>query len=432
MIKYSNKFITNCETVMLACDPLVSAVYFAPNQIRTCCKRFHVDGAVKGDAVLLDTKDLGEDPVGEILNAKSRLLQEINSPDFSKSHQCHGCPWLKKYEEDISLNLSLSQISFEMHSVCNMRCTYCSDVYYGGLNPDYNVDSLLASLKQYLSTLSFSAPTIVFGGGEPVIFKDFKKILDFSVDVEPSQFRIFTNSVVFSQEIKNYIDQDKIYVTTSIDAGCEDTFFKIRGLNAYHRVISNLTKYASCNPKNVTIKYIFTEDNSGLNEVEGFLAAISEAKLINCSFQISSDFKFDSLSSEQIKSISAMRSGLLDLNITDIYVDDHLAPRLISASTDSATSNVNSTKLQPYVVWGCGDHARRIFERIGVSNVQYFVDSSIDSPQEFMACPAYNPSSLSTSKTPPRVFIASTQSYPEIKKQLKAICNDFYIIDTPF
>ena len=125
-------------------------------------------------------------------------------------------------------------------------------------------------------------------------------------------------------------------------------------------------------------------------------------------------------------------TGEIVLNITDIYVDDHLAPRLISASTDSATSNVNSTKLQPYVVWGCGDHARRIFERIGVSNVQYFVDSSIDSPQEFMACPAYNPSSLSTSKTPPRVFIASTQSYPEIKKQLKAICNDFYIIDTPF
>ena len=239
---------------MLACDPLISAVYFAPNQIRTCCKRFHVDGALKGDAVLLSTKDLGEDPVKDILKAKFSLLQEINSIDFSKDHQCHGCPWLKNYDNDISLDLSLTQISFEMHSVCNMRCTYCSDVYYGGLNPDYDVDLLLSGLRDYLQTPTLASPTIVFGGGEPVIFKDFKKIFDFSVDSRPSQFRIFTNATVYSDDIQKMIDQDKVYITTSIDAGRDDTFLKVRGLNAFNKVFKNLSRYSSVNPKNVTVK----------------------------------------------------------------------------------------------------------------------------------------------------------------------------------
>ena len=413
---------------MLACDGLLTSVFFAPNQIRTCCKRVHVDGVVKGDAVLLDTKDLGSDPVADILLAKENLLSEINSSLFDHVHQCHGCPWLKQYDSNVKPQPVLSHLSFELHSICNMRCTYCSEVYYGGLSPDYDVDTLIHGLTSYFQDMSFS-PSIVFGGGEPVIFNDFDKILDFTLLVKPSHFRIFTNSVIFNSRVKTLLDGGDVYITTSIDAGTEETFSVIRGLNAFHRVFSNLSAYCSTTPENVTIKYIFTDGNSDIREICGFLDAISHYNLKPCSFQISSDFKSDELSCVQVESINKLRSGLKDLGVQNLFIDDHLAPRLIASSVD-----VNEgIPVEPYIVWGCGEHATRIFERIGLSNVLFFVDSSLQCDGEFLGRPSHNPSVLlNEDYLKYRIYIASTQAFPEIKKQLHQLNSNFLVLDTPW
>ena len=67
-----------------------------------------------------------------------------------------------------------------------------------------------------------------------------------------------------------------------------------------------------------------------------------------------------------------------------------------------------------------------------MENVKYFVDSSINFAEEFLGRPAHNPSILTDLDSTPCIFIASTQSYPEIKKQLLALCSFSEILEDPF
>ena len=60
-----------------------------------------------------------------------------------------------------------------------MRCSYCSEVYYGGEKAIYDVKKLLEDFQKHISNDEIS---IVFGGGEPVLNKDFKYLLDYSLN----------------------------------------------------------------------------------------------------------------------------------------------------------------------------------------------------------------------------------------------------------
>ena len=70
-----------------------------------------------------------------------------------------------------------------------MRCSYCSEVYYGGERAVYDVEKLL---KDFHKNISKNEISIVFGGGEPVLNKDFKYLLDYSLrNFKIKSFRIF-------------------------------------------------------------------------------------------------------------------------------------------------------------------------------------------------------------------------------------------------
>ena len=52
------------------------------------------------------------------------------------------------------------------------------------------------------------------------------------------------------------LDKRFTSITTSIDAGTEETFQKVRGAKRFEKVLSNLKLYSKLNPDLVTIKYI--------------------------------------------------------------------------------------------------------------------------------------------------------------------------------
>lgn len=412
---------------MKACRSLLAAVYFAPEQIRTCCKRYHYANQLKGDAVLFDNGnqcDISSLTLLDVIDRKKEIIREINSDKFDASHQCFGCPWLDDFEDNEAI--SLDHISFEMHSVCNMRCTYCSDVYYGGKSSPYDTDSLLSDLAHHINSRpSASNLSIVFGGGEPVLFNDFSKLLEFSIKYT-SDIVVFTNSTIYNQYIQAGIDSEKISIITSIDAGNSALFKQIRGLDAFDKVLANLSKYSAHNPSRVTIKYIFTDGNSSVEEVELFLSSIQKYHLSKCNFQISSDFKSSYLKPDQVNSINELRHRLkADFNST-VFVDDHLAPRLIASS---GYENIDSS--EQYVVWGCGEHSRRIFERVGVKNVKYFIDRD-PSISGFMGLEVRRPSALMQAGHAENIFIASVYFYNTVYKEIQGMNLNHSVIPDPY
>ena len=118
--------------------------------------------------------------------------------------------------EDIE-NLNIKHLSIEAHSVCSMKCTYCSDVYYGGKKPNYDLKKIL---KEFTDNNCFSKTVdVAWGGGEPLLLENFETLItDLTNKIKPYSNMIYSNAIKYSKVIENFLKSNKAKLTTSIDA----------------------------------------------------------------------------------------------------------------------------------------------------------------------------------------------------------------------
>ena len=67
---------------------------------------------------------------------------------------------------------------------------------------------------------------VVWGGGEPTLDKSFEEIFEtIQINAAPKIYhRVFTNSVRYSNSLEKFLKKGLVKITTSIDAGTDDTF----------------------------------------------------------------------------------------------------------------------------------------------------------------------------------------------------------------
>ena len=374
----------------LSCPSLHNEIYLGPDEIRTCCKRFFVEGEKKGDVILKKVQP-NEDVTSEmILKEKQKLFKKINS---GEANDCEGCPFLESKEWDELDELSIKHISFEYHSVCNMKCAYCSETYYGGLKSQYNVPKLFSDLlsKGALSNCN----SVVWGGGESSIGQNFKELItEVSSKLDLSSHRVLTNALEYNDEIKKLLDMGLLKITTSIDAGCEKTFASVRGFkgrSGLEKVMCNLVKYAEGDPGNIIIKYIFTKGNTSSDELLGFCDNIVKHELLGCSFQLSYDFEIENVSTEDLVALIFLRHKLIEVGAKNVFFDDLLWMRIGTVYEENRRQiDERLSELQikdgladpagysRVVVWGAGQLAVDLVKNalfFKNTNFEYFVDS---------------------------------------------------------
>lgn len=233
-----------------SCTDLHHSLFLRADEVRTCCKRFFVDGERRGDVVLYDFAGQGPLELEDIVLAKRALHRDLNS---GRPSACDGCDFMS-FEKWGSIDpLDIRYLSIENHSVCSMKCTYCGPEYFGGLKEKYDTRATIDSLLE-VGALD-NCDTVVWGGGEPVIGRAFDTMLNTIAEkTNQAEQRVLTNSVRTSKAVKELIAQGRVAVTTSIDAGSPQTFKSIRGLDAMERVLCNLRSYAEVDPSRVTVK----------------------------------------------------------------------------------------------------------------------------------------------------------------------------------
>lgn len=417
----------------LSCRDLQSSVYLAPTQVRACCQRFFLNGVQQGDVVLLDIEKGDAVNSETIYHSKQNLIKLINN---NKPNPCTGCPYIEKKEWDKNESLTIKHLSLEYHSICNLKCTYCSEEYFGGKNVQYDLHELLNTWSKDL--VLDGCDSIVWGGGEPTLDPRFKEMLDVVlVKIKPKYLRFFTNSVKYSDEIQNLLDSKRIYITTSIDAGTKKTYDLIRGYDRFEKVFTNLSRYAQFNPNHLTIKYIFTSENHNEEELVQFLSKIEENKLIHCNYQISFDFTQEFISQNIMQSIIFLYSRLIDLKVPSIFIDDLIWQRiskklnlndelLISLKIANLEKYIASTDLYPeVVVWGTGTIAVNIATKASffqkskivnfVTNDRHVLDKGYKTING-INIPVFPTSSLKESSLP--IFAAAAQQNPLIIEEM--------------
>jgi glycosyltransferase involved in cell wall biosynthesis len=405
-----------CFKTYLSCSDLKNSIFFGPEEIIGCCKRFFYKGKIKGDIVLMpNSTDITLDT---ILDRKKEVEDLIN---IDKYEECEGCPYLQRFEK--TNDEKIKYISLENFTYCNMRCTYCSPKYYGGREPSYDTDSIISDLinGDYLENTH-----IVWGGGEPTLKPKFDTITKNLLDSERvSKIRVLTNSLKFSEKLNEISSNKKIRIVTSIDAGTQSTFKEIRGKGDIRTVLDNLKVYKQSidAQENLTIKYILTEDNYFSTELTEFVNLIKEYGFEDNFIQISCNFKLEVPTNEMIYAIYELAGRLLTNGFQFVYVDDLIRDRLKISNemAENILSNLKENNIfhknilshhsnESAILWGDGYQSKWIknktlFGKAGkvtkiITNENELTDLDILS-DDVIICPA------------------AIQSLPDIYKQIK-------------
>jgi len=408
-----------------SCIDLHHSVFLAPSEVRTCCKRFFVDGEMRGDVVLTRAAGGAEMGVARIMAAKEELHRAINRGEPTA---CTGCPFLEFKAWGPIVPASIRYLSLEYHSVCNLKCTYCDEAYYGGMKPAYDVRALV---DDFIVTRTLDQrAVVVWGGGEPVIDRNFTPIVDvIATHLPEARQRVLTNAVTYSATVGRLLKADRISITTSVDAGTGGVFANVRGRDRLARVVANLKKYSAGNSAAVTIKYIFTEGNTALDECRAFVALMESAQLLGCNFQISHDFKRESVDGAVLVSIIALYAFLVAAGCRLVFFDDLLRQRLagLEAGTErSVRAQLMSIGVADVlmdeddhpdlVIWGAGWQAKYCLEHANFFKRRkpaFLVDSTPSKiGSDYMGYRVHDPAALVTCSCP--VLIAAAQGYPGI------------------
>ena len=190
------------------------------------------------------------------------------------------------------------------------------------------------------------------------------------------------------------MNSGRIDLVTSIDAGSEETFLKIRGKNRIYQVLENLYRYSKKCPEKVVIKYIFTEGNLELNEIIKFVAKIRKMNLTKNVFQISTDFNDETINVKQLQLIVSMYGFLIEIGVRIIFLDDLVINRLrqinkkdkVSIENFLEENNINNPIAKPedyesVNIWGAGWNTKFLLERTDFFK-QVKVENIIDDTPE--------------------------------------------------
>lgn len=410
------KSLKKIFSTKLSCKDLDHSLFFGPDEIRACCKRFFVNGIKKGDVVLKNTKE--EINLHEIKEAKINLINKLNA---NEAFECSGCPYIER--RSIEEAQSINYISLENFSYCNMRCSYCSPKYYSGTESRYNLKNIISDLIKS-SSVSDNCE-IVWGGGEPTLSLDFSSINKILRDSDKiSKIRVLSNSLKYSESLEESLKDDRFHLVTSIDAGTEEKFREVRGKPGLEVVMKNLNKYkkSSSNSQKLTIKYIFCNENSKSEEIDCFIKNIVNNNLIDCLFQISCNFLIEKTEVDTAILFYELAAKLYTSGAKYVFFDDLIRDRLNPKYFHNYIINhlrklkldndfiINKNMNEKIVLWGNGNQSNWIINNTTMGESKKIV-GIVKNSEEYCSLKEKHHSLL--------IYPSGVQSYYDIIQNIK-------------
>lgn len=179
---------------------------------------------------------------------------------------CDGCTEL--YESNWEVDPALEVIEFGTGlkgDICNTNCCYCNVKAYFEVAKSSPV-SAYELFKEIPP--NFSGVCVNFANGELTINPDVDEILNLWEN-ERFYGTVFTNAIVYREQLAQIMKKGLCNIICSLDCGTQETYKRIRGVDKFSVVVSNLIKYAQCG--NVQLKYILLPGiNDNQEDIEGF------------------------------------------------------------------------------------------------------------------------------------------------------------------
>ncbi len=244
------------------CPYIESGINFFYYDIRVCCKSAHKD---IGMPILASYDNFSID---SIIQKKKEYKERFANGDIPS--ECEGCVFIKETDL-LNDDFAFGYIDMNTFVNCNSKCVYCTCHEI----KDFEEKSIYSILKQLFDKKmikNIPGGYMQFAGGEPVLMKDFEKIIDLFVKNNITNYIIHTSGIKYSKAIEKVLKQKEVRLVISPDSGSEEVYKKVKNVPCFKGVVENIKKYvkaASKNPNSSVItKYIIIPGyNESIEEV---------------------------------------------------------------------------------------------------------------------------------------------------------------------
>lgn len=166
---------------------------------------------------------------------------------------------LTGWEKEINNNNILS-IQMNLLNKCTSRCESCRK--YTWPNVQLDVDTIKRTIKVLKE--KFGLNTIVFSGGDPILYKNLIEVLEYCKELDV-KFSLITTLITKDINILKYIAENAYRIHVSIDSMKDDLYQRIRGVNGLEIVKNNVKIVQEIRIKNNMIPIRISSTMSCLN-----------------------------------------------------------------------------------------------------------------------------------------------------------------------
>lgn len=131
----------------------------------------------------------------------------------------------------------IMSIQINLLNKCTSKCVYCRKYTW----PDFTLPlEKIKDVLTYLKTYK-GLQTVVFSGGDPVLYKELPNLLAFVKDLG-LKVSMITTLLTKNEALLNSIAVYSDRISVSMDAADSESYKKVRGVNGFDLAIENITK----------------------------------------------------------------------------------------------------------------------------------------------------------------------------------------------
>lgn len=180
---------------------------------------------------------------------------------------CIACPQMKAQEWP-ETSFLVSEVAINTWTHCNLKCTYCG-TKRSDFKPDKAPYDLAAVVGDMLGGRHLDpAGCVTWVGGDISVLPEFDLVSELFLAY--GVFQVFkTSGYNLRRGVVRAVEKRLGIVEASLDAGARETYRRVKGRDAFERVVANLREYSIFGP--IELKYVAMIDNFGDADIEGFL-----------------------------------------------------------------------------------------------------------------------------------------------------------------
>lgn len=240
-----------------SCQWVNRGIEFRTDEIRLCCYGYLQGRETEYQTTLFHDYHGGKIDWQAFFTKKDELKQMHKEGKYLDA--CKNCIYL--VERDWDEENYINHFTFNHWTKCNCNCTYCytnKDKKAFNKFKEYKIYPIIKDMFKQGLIKKTEESCLCFGGGEPTILDDFDKLIDLFIQKGARNIRINTSGIKYSKAIEKALKLGAMSIVISTDAGCEQTYEKIKQVKCYKKVWENIRKYckAAADKNLVMVKFI--------------------------------------------------------------------------------------------------------------------------------------------------------------------------------